>query len=124
MDRFAALVLTSMTRLCPGFLLGSLGLGWLSDRIGRKRNLMVTLAGLLATNLVSAATPHYSVYLVSRCGKEAEALEFVVMVLLQVPDRNLPGWKHPLRRHAAQRVGGALLPRPLLSRPHGLLLSR
>ena len=68
--------LTSMTRLCPGFLLGSLGLGWLSDRIGRKRNLMVTLAGLLATNLVSATTPHYSVYLVSRCDKEAEAPEF------------------------------------------------
>jgi len=56
----------TMSALMLGFLLGSLGLGWLSDRIGRKRNLMVTLAGLLATNLVSAATPHYSVYLVSR----------------------------------------------------------
>ena len=114
-----------MTRLCPGFLLGSLGLGWLSDRIGRKRNLMVTLAGLLATNLVSATTPHYSVYLVSRCDKKAEALEFVIIFLHhQVPDRNLPRWQHPLRRHAAQRVGGARLPRPLLPRPHGLLLSR
>ena len=50
----------------PGFLLGSLGLGWLADRIGRKRNLLLTLAGLLLSNLVSAATPHFSVYLGSR----------------------------------------------------------
>ena len=52
--------------MSPGFLLGSLGLGWLADRIGRKRNLLLTLAGLLLSNLVSAATPHFSVYLGSR----------------------------------------------------------
>ena len=52
--------------LPPGFLLGSLGLGWLADRIGRKRNLLLTLVGLLLANLVSAATPHFSVYLASR----------------------------------------------------------
>ena len=52
--------------LPPGFLLGSLGLGWLADRIGRKRSLLLTLVGLLLANLVSAATPHFSVYLGSR----------------------------------------------------------
>ena len=38
----------------------------LQHYIGRKRNLLLTLAGLLLANLVSAATPHFSVYLGSR----------------------------------------------------------
>ena len=40
------------------------------------------------------------------------------------PGRRLPRRQHPLRRHAAQRAGGALLPRGLLPLPHGILLNR
>ena len=49
-----------------GFLLGSLYLGWLADKIGRKRNLMFTLVGMLVCNLVSASTYQFSVYILSR----------------------------------------------------------
>jgi len=56
----------TMSSLMLGFLLGSLFLGWLADKIGRKRNLMFTLVGMLMANLVSASTPHFSIYLLSR----------------------------------------------------------
>ena len=49
-----------------GFLVGSLLLGWLADKIGRKSNVMLTLVGLLLSNLVSAGTEDFSVYTVSR----------------------------------------------------------
>ena len=52
--------------IISGFLIGSVYLGWLSDRIGRKKNIMLTLMGMLLTNLVSAFTYSFSVYLVSR----------------------------------------------------------
>ena len=41
-------------------------LGWLADQIGRKRNVMLTLVGLLLSNLISASTTSFSVYLFSR----------------------------------------------------------
>ena len=41
-------------------------LGWLADQIGRKSNVMLTLVGILLSNLISASTSSFSVYLVSR----------------------------------------------------------
>jgi len=56
----------TMSSLMLGFLLGALVLGDLADRIGRKRNLVLTMVGVILANLVSASTADYSVYLFSR----------------------------------------------------------
>ena len=56
----------TMSALMFGFLMGALVLGSLSDRIGRKSNLVLTLLGMLFFNLVCAATSQYSVYILAR----------------------------------------------------------
>ena len=57
---------STMSALMFGFLLGSLFLGILADRIGRKRNMMMCFVGMLIINTVSATTSKFSVYLFSR----------------------------------------------------------
>ena len=52
--------------LIVGFLIGSAVLGWAADKIGRKRNFMLSLLGMLVSNLISATTTHFYVYLLSR----------------------------------------------------------
>ena len=56
----------TMSTLMFGFLLGAFLLGTLADRIGRKHNLVLTLAGMMFSNLISGLTSFYSVYLLSR----------------------------------------------------------
>ena len=56
----------TMSALMFGFLLGSLFLGMLADKIGRKRNMMMCFIGMLVFNTVSATTTEFSVYLLSR----------------------------------------------------------
>jgi len=56
----------TMSSLMLGFLIGSAFLGWAADKIGRKRNFMMSLLGMLLSNLISATTPHFYVYLFSR----------------------------------------------------------
>ena len=56
----------TMSALMFGFLLGSLFLGMLADKIGRKKNMMMCFIGMLVFNTVSATTTEFSVYLLSR----------------------------------------------------------
>ena len=64
--------------LCGAFILGPLADRWLNLtcimserntcllRIGRKRNLVLTLLGMIFFNLVSAITAEYAVYALAR----------------------------------------------------------
>jgi len=56
----------TMSVLMFGFLCGAFILGPLADRIGRKRNLVLTLLGMIFFNLVSAITAEYAVYALAR----------------------------------------------------------
>lgn len=57
---------STMSSLMFGFLLGALALGNLSDRIGRKCNMIFNLGGTIFFNLISSMTTQYSVYILSR----------------------------------------------------------
>eukprot|EP00092_Neocalanus_flemingeri_P021469 GFUD01023281.1.p1 GENE.GFUD01023281.1~~GFUD01023281.1.p1 ORF type:complete len:485 (-),score=105.58 GFUD01023281.1:42-1496(-) len=56
----------TMSVLMLGFLQGALVLGKMADRFGRKSILMLTLWGLIFSNLLSSITADYAVYLISR----------------------------------------------------------
>ena len=57
---------STISALMLGFLVGALVLGGLADRGGRKRNLVLTLLGMVFFNLVYASTSDYSVYVLAR----------------------------------------------------------